>query len=343
MYHERVLEHFGSVVQTEVERFFNSAIDSGRAYHPFIGYAYGLAKEFALRKGKRLASCSTLAAYKGYRGQIDRKIVRVAGGIELYRHCILVHDDIVDKDSIRRGGKTLHKSLKDGYDGRFGACSAIFVGNILYSLSLSAILSSGFEINGLNRTLELMASGFRDVNESQILDLLFEYRSPDTAEWTVMAEKRAASLFRTTILAGALLAGASKSEIELLSDAARHIGYAFDIQDDIIDTFASERQYGRKPCGDLAKGKKPLHVVIVSNKNASLAEMFTEVQKNPKAIRELKKAIRNGGGLKRAKRISRNHAEKAKECIKRSGMNENAKKFFLSLIDYVTRSLEWYK
>ena len=64
------------------------------------------------------------------------------------------------------------------------------------------------------------------------------------------------------MLTGALLATASVKDMELLEGAAKHIGYAFDIQDDIIDTFASEEQYGRVPCGDIGKRKKPLHVIL---------------------------------------------------------------------------------
>jgi geranylgeranyl diphosphate synthase type II len=85
------------------------------------------------------------------------------------------------------------------------------------------------------------------VNESQVLDLLFEYKTPDVNEWYVMASKRAASLFKASLLVGAVLADASEKDLRLLGEAAEHIGYCFDIQDDIIDTFASEEQYGRRP------------------------------------------------------------------------------------------------
>ncbi|MGQ9718415.1 MAG: polyprenyl synthetase family protein [Nitrososphaerales archaeon] len=343
MSYVEVLEKFGRLVETEVEVFLKSAIDEGHAYHPFIGSNYELIKEFVLRRGKRLASCSTLVAYKGYRDEIDKSIVRVACGIELYRHCILAHDDVVDQDEMRRGGETLHKTLERRYDDRFGLDSAIFFGNILYSLSLQAILSSGFEVDKLNRALELMASGFRDVNESQLLDLLFEYKFPDRNEWAVMASKRAASLFRVTILTGAMLAGVPRSELKLLNKATDHIGYAFDIQDDIIDTFAKEEQYGRGSCGDLIKGKKPLHVIIAMERSKSIKELLMKGHKDYSSSIELRNAIRDSGALDGAKEVSKKHAEKAKEGIKRSKMGEEAKDFFLSFIDYITESLEWYK
>lgn len=57
------------------------------------------------------------------------------------------------------------------------------------------------------------------------------------------------------------MAEASERDLQLLEEATLHIGYCFDIQDDIIDTFAEEGQYGRRPGKDLYKHKKPLHIV----------------------------------------------------------------------------------
>lgn len=97
----------------------------------------------------------------------------------------------------------------------------------------------------------MIVDGFKEVNESQILDLLFEYKDVDVGEWYTMASKRAASLFKTTTLTGAILANAPPEDIGLLKEVGMHIGYAFNIQDDIIDLFASKKQYGRDPGRDV--------------------------------------------------------------------------------------------
>jgi len=129
------------------------------------------------------------------------------------------------------------------------------VGNILYALAIESILESGFDHEKLTDVVSLFSSGFRDVNESQILDMLFEYQEPDVDEWRTMASKRAASLFRTSMLTGAILAQAPEWDCKILEEAAMHIGYAFDIQDDIIDTFASQEQYGRSRAEISPRGK----------------------------------------------------------------------------------------
>jgi geranylgeranyl diphosphate synthase, type I len=264
--------------------------------------------------------------------------------MELYRHSILIHDDIVDTEEQRRGGDTLHKTLGKGFDERFGVGSALFAGNILYAKAIESVLESGFDQKRLLYAAKLLASEFKAVNESQILDMLFEYKEPKTEEWEVMAGRRAASLFKASMLTGALLASASIKDMELLEGAARHIGYAFDIQDDIIDTFATEEQYGRVPCGDIGKRKKPLHVIIAMERDKRLAKVMTEERVLANAdIEYIQTLIRDCGALDSAKSISRMHALEAEKMISITNMNQEAIDFFVSFIRYVDESLDWYK
>ncbi|VVB62703.1 Geranylgeranyl diphosphate synthase [uncultured archaeon] len=341
-----VLDRFGCLIEDDLKRQFDQLTKEASDYHPFMGEVYDAAGEFVLRGGRRLSSCSTLIVYKGYTNEINDSIVRACSGVELYRHSILVHDDIADTELQRMGGKTLHKIFEERQDEHFGIGSAIFIGNILYSLAIRAVLESGFDSSKLVRVTNRFSSDFKDINESQILDLLFEYKGPNVGEWTVMASKRAASLFRTSLLTGAVLASAPEKDYRLLEDAGRHIGYAFDIQDDIIDTFASKDQYGRVPCGDVSKRKKPLHLILAleMEKNGRLAKIMESGNKiTDDDIKDIQDLIRDSGALEEAKSISRNHAMEAARQIPETEMNEEAKDFFVSFISYVAESLDWYK
>ena len=98
----------------------------------------------------------------------------------------------------------------------------------------------------------------------------------------------------------------------MIVDAARHIGFAFDIQDDIIDTFATEEQYGRVPCGDIGKRKKPLHVILALQKEKRLAAIMREERSlEDSEIKYVQSLIRDCGALDEAKSISREHAGRA--------------------------------
>lgn len=214
-------------------------------------------------------------------------------------------------------------------------------------MAIDLILNSGFEQDRLPKILTLLSEGYREVNESQILDLLFEGRQVDADEWYIMASNRAASLFRVTMVVGAILGGAPERDLEILEEAAVNVGYAFDIQDDIIDTYASEDQYGRPPCGDLILSKKPLHVVCaLGSKNREESEALKGLLGRKLAVEEIEQArmiIRDTGGLEAAKETSRAHAEKAKALIRKAGFNQETKEFFSSFINYIEESLDWYR
>jgi len=343
MIHEELLDRLGREVEREVGAILDRAVSEARGYHPFIASLYESIYEYVMRGGKRLASCSALICYSGYRGVIDEVALRGAAGIELYRHAILVHDDLIDMDEERRGGPALHRVLSRGLDTRFGSMSAILAGCILYSLAFRTVSEAGGSGGGGPRAARLLATGIREVNESQVLDLLFEYREPSVDEWGVMASRRAASLFKVSMLTGAILAGAPDSEIEVLGEAAGHIGYAFDIQDDLIDTFACREDYGREPCGDIAKGKKPLHVILALGRDGGLAGLLGRGMLSPDEVEEARRAVRESGALDEARSVAKRHAEEARRLINATSMRSDSKEFYASLIDYVTESLSWYR
>ncbi|MBU2559653.1 polyprenyl synthetase family protein, partial [archaeon] len=204
MDHDALLDEYTARIEEELAPFMKGVSSEGKKYHPFIGDVYETISEFVMRKGKRLASSSTLMIYKGYTGALDAKIMKVGIGVELNRHAILVHDDMVDRDEYRRGGRTIHEIFKS--DERRGGGIALFAGNILFSLATKSVLDSGFEDDKIKKVLKIFTDDYIGVNESQMLDLDFEYRRPDEKEWYAMASKRAASLFHGTILTGAVLA-----------------------------------------------------------------------------------------------------------------------------------------
>jgi len=343
----KTADRFGLMIEQHLKEHFSRLEPEAEQYHPFIHGVYSSLAEYILRKGKRLASVYTLITYSGYRGDIDDAILSACTGIELYRHSILLHDDLVDGEDLRRGGRVFQE-LFESPDGRLGNGVAVFTGDISYALAVQKFFSSGFERSKVERAVDLLNEGFLRVNESQILDLLFGYKEPDVEEWYVMASKRAASLFKSTILIGAILGDAPEEDIPILSEAAENIGYSFDIQDDIIDTFTSKEQYGREPAGDILRRKKPLHIVytlkMADNRTLKLLRSIGSKRRiSGEELEAIRRGITICGALDAAKERSRFHAEKAQELMAQVKMTGEAKRFFNSLLTYVTDSLDWYK
>jgi geranylgeranyl pyrophosphate synthase len=345
---EKILDDYGAVIEENLTLFLAEAVEEASDYHALIAKVYSDLEEFVLRKGRRLASCSTLLTYKGYTGRFDDEILKVCVGIELYRHSILVHDDIVDMHNLRRGGSTLHKKFEESFGTRFGEGTAVFVGNIAYALAIRALIESGFPQEKVVKLMLLLSKGYGEVNESQILDLLFEYKDVNVNEWRAMASKRAASLFKVTMLTGAILGGASEKDLRILEKAAENMGYSFDIQDDIIDTFAQEEHYGRSSCEDIALGKKPLHVIYAlkstdQGKSQALRSFLGKKSLSRGDVELIRTVIKESGALEAAKKTSKKYAEKARALIAQTNLSDDVKAFFNSLIIYIEESLDWYK
>jgi geranylgeranyl diphosphate synthase type I len=334
-----LLDEYSTLVNERLERYFESFERESTSYHPFIGECAGHLREYVLRGGARIMSASALLTYQGYTGKIDERILDLALGIELYRHSILIHDDMVDQDNERRGGPAFHRLFD--YDDRFGTSLALFYGDLVYGSALKAFRFLD------PRLIDLFRDGFIEVNESQILDLLFEYQNPSAEEWEVMASKRAASLFRATMSGGAILAGAASDEVEIMGRAGEMIGFAFDINDDIIGTFAPEEDYARPPGHDLVMGKKPLHVILAlemtNPKEISIFYEIAEKGLTPARLETIQDIIRNCGALEMAKERSREYAALAIDLIGTSSMNPDAIDAFQEYLEYVTETLNWYK
>jgi geranylgeranyl pyrophosphate synthase len=133
-----------------------------------------------------------------------------------------------------------------------------------------------------------------------------------------------------------------------LENAAENMGYSFDIQDDIIDTFAKEKDYGRSTCLDISKNKKPLHIVESLHsedlKKSEALKCLLGKQFLSYGEKELvRKLIRESKGLSSAKKTSKKYAKNTRNLILKTNLTEEIKDFFNSFILYIEESLDWYK
>jgi len=325
-------------VEASLSRFLGN-FDRKSKYHPFVADLYRSIREFALRGGKRIASFTVALVCRGYGfGDLDALAV-ACDAIELYRHCILIHDDLVDGDDTRRGGPTLNRKYAELRDTRLGLGCSMFAGNIAFCLSLSRVLDSDLCTDLALGIIGEITRAYSDVNESQALDLWMEGADADLETWRRMASKRAASLFRATLRVGAMLSGA-EGDLETLGKAGEQMGFAFDIQDDIIDVFATAQDYGRQPGSDMKTLKRPLHVVLAL-RDAS-ADQLAALRSPKTSLQKFRTILRDTGAVEEAREIAARHASRALKLIEKTGMNREAKDLFASLMAYMGQSLQWY-
>jgi geranylgeranyl diphosphate synthase type I len=224
------------------------------------------AADFALTPGKRLRPyIAYQTALSCGASMSDAKTLAIA--IELFHDFALVHDDIMDQSDMRRGRPTLHRLFEHDHRTRHrkgnaksaGESLAILAGDLLYVWSDEAI----HRIPTINKTPGLMNAWDamrQEVILGQSLDLLFGFLSKPPKKSDLMhmlALKSGRYSIGRPILLGLALAGKYVSERTILS-LVEPLGIAFQIQDDILSTFGSQKSVGKSLDSDIREGKMTL-------------------------------------------------------------------------------------
>ncbi len=191
--------------------------------------------------GKRVRPRLTLLAYEAVGGKDIERAVPVAAAVELVHTATLVHDDINDHGSIRRGRPTVNA--------RWGRTFALLTGDYLFT-----------------KVYELMAP-YQDLNivfaeatvalvEGETLQAAAAKSGQlDRETYTRIIAKKTASLFAAATKLGGMIAGASKEYIDALEQYGFNLGLAFQIVDDILDLIADSQKLGKTAGIDIAQGK----------------------------------------------------------------------------------------
>lgn len=196
--------------------------------------------------GKRLRPLLVMLAYKTVKGNVTG-VINAAIAVELLHNFTLVHDDIMDNSDKRHGKATIHK--------KYNLSTAILTGDNLLAIAYKYLIKDC--TNNTNRIVDTFTNGVVEVCEGQSLDKDFETNSSVTLkQYFKMIEKKTAALIETSTSIGAQLANATEPEIKALTLFGRYLGIAFQIQDDLLDVFAREADFGKFIGGDIVEGKK---------------------------------------------------------------------------------------
>ena len=199
--------------------------------------------------GKRIRPILFMLVYFMYKGE-DKEVIDMAAAIEMIHTYSLIHDDLpcMDNDDLRRGKPTNHKV--------YGENIAVLAGDAL--LNEAMILLMDFSIkhgkDALVAAREIAyAAGADGMIGGQVVDIINEGKRISKEELNYMHLKKTGELIRSSIVAGAILAEADKSEIDLLNKFGMNLGLAFQIKDDILDVTGDVEKLGKNTFADVNK------------------------------------------------------------------------------------------
>lgn len=222
------------------------------------GKIYEAAKYSLFAGGKRLRPMLLLECYKMCGGDDIKSVMPLACSMEMIHTYSLIHDDLpaMDNDDYRRGKPTNHKV--------YGEDIAILAGDALLNYAFETALSAdGIDAELKLRAISFMAksSGWDGMIGGQVVDLESEGKKISLEELRYIHSLKTGALIEASCTMGAILAGADEATISKVRSYAKNLGIAFQIQDDILDVIADEKELG-KPVGSDAKNEKSTYVTI---------------------------------------------------------------------------------
>jgi geranylgeranyl diphosphate synthase type I len=266
-----MLDKFKKEIDTSIALFLDH-VAANYKLHLVDPLLFKSIREFSLREGKRIRPILLLLGYLGYsrKGKKpSRSLYTASTCIEFLHNFMLIHDDIIDCSSLRRGKPTMHRILNTTVPctnpDKLGTDLAIIAGDIVYALAIDAFLSINEDPLRKEKALKYFIQtaaftamgefidtvhGVAGVKEVKEKDVFLNY-SLKTARYT----------FDCPLVTGAILAGAPAGETPKLASFGLCIGQAFQIQDDIIGIFETEESIGKSILSDLDEQKKTLLVV----------------------------------------------------------------------------------
>jgi geranylgeranyl diphosphate synthase type II len=196
--------------------------------------------------GKRIRPVMCLMACNLFKDKIDEAVMP-AVGIEVFHNFTLIHDDIIDKADLRRGSPTVHS--KWGYN------QAILSGDVMAFLATECIGQA--PAGALSHTLKIFNRAAIEVCTGQQLDIDYEKKGVvSEKEYLRMIELKTAVLVAASLKTGAVIGEASEKDQDLLYEFGRSLGMAFQIQDDVLDTYGDSKMFGKKTGSDIVSNKK---------------------------------------------------------------------------------------
>lgn len=262
--------------------------------------------------GKRLRPFLVMESYKLHHPYHDN-LIPIASAVEILHTFTLIHDDIMDKDLIRRGIPTVHTKWDDS--------TAILAGDLLSSMSIVLVNESLLASEIKSKISLSLGNVGVDLCEGQTMDIEFESRKDVSVEdYFEMIKLKTGALFKTSVQIGAIAGKFSKEEIEALNKYGISLGIAFQIVDDILGIMGDEKEFGKPIGSDLREGKKTyiLQYALENLKSTDLEDLNMFLDKKEKSDRDLQIAldlIKKSGAISEAKKIAEKYANEAKIAL----------------------------
>lgn len=341
------LKDYKQIVDNKLAEFFNDRIQDSAELSPFSEEIMQIIRDYTLRGGKRVRAALLFYGAKAISDLNDEDLQKASICMELVQSYLLIHDDIMDQDALRRNGPTVHTSYtklarkyKRFDKEHFGNTMAIAAGDICSCLANLLLIQTNFDPKNKLSATKKLNQMMHKVIHGQVIDVLNDHSSTEDDILFGYALKTATYTVQGPLEIGAMLAGATNEQLQSIADYSIPLGKAFQIQDDILDLFADEKKLGKPVGSDIREGK-PTLLITKTLQNADpkdkkfIQSMLGNHKISEKQLEKVRCIIRRSGALSYCKNLAKSYIYDAKQALTRANFQQKGKLFMQNIADYM--------
>ncbi len=354
---EAAVKKLKEVHKPRIDKELKAALENEKNLIPFKNDVFIDAVEkledFNLRGGKRLRPAFMVEGYRCVGGENIDEIYKASIAIEGSEAYLLIHDDIIDEDELRRGKPTMHKMFEADLESshlpmekrkHLAEGLAIVIGDVQATMNYDWFLKTNFPDN-----LKIKAVGrFNDIlrltSYGQLLDIMSETKPVEMVKeedvLTIHRLKTSAYTIYGPLQIGAILGGASEKESEIFYNYGDPLGVAFQLQDDILGLFGDPKRTGKPAHSDLREGKRTLLIVkALENADAKQKERLLALlgkrDLTDEEAEEAREIVRETGSLDYNREMAKKLANQALEAVEKADFVQEGKDYLIGIAEYL--------
>ncbi|WP_078713675.1 polyprenyl synthetase family protein [Agreia bicolorata] len=335
-------------VDAVLDRFFGIAKTRASTIGPrYVTLWETLEKNSA--GGKRFRPSMVLAAYEAFGGTDSETAAYVGAAFELLHTALIVHDDVIDRDFIRRGGPNVSGSYRDLAQTagipiptaeHRGLSVAVIAGDLALFNAFRLLDRSGVAGVLRERLHEILDEAMFASAAGELLDVDFSlHPDPPSVDDIVDMErlKTAVYSFETPLQAGAVLAGADDAAVEALGSFGRNLGIAYQIVDDLLGVFGDEGDTGKSTLGDLREGKRTVLIAYAATTEqwAQIEPLFGDAGLDEQGAQRIRTLLESSGARRYAEALASDFANRAWEHLASASLPDSVRAEFRGFVSTV--------
>jgi len=339
------LENFVPLIDKRLAKYFDQEIKLDFGFNQrqksVVKEMLLHAKEHNLRPAKRIRASFVYYGYLLGKTGVTDSVWTAAMAAEVVHTALLMHDDFMDRDIVRRGGPTTHKYYEAKTNNpHYGNSMAVDTGD--------AVLCAGFDLlagiadkNVVRQMLRAIVNTAHGQAYDITLETLGKWQENDVID--LHKAKTAIYTYENPLKIGGLMAGIPEEALEILHDYAMDGGVAFQLQDDILGVFGTPEKTGKSADSDLLQGKCTMLVLKVFNDGTdgqqnAVRKVWGKLDASRKDLDNAKQAVIDSGSLKYSNDLAREYAAKAANTasgLRSLNLNAEAIDYIQGIAEYM--------